>query len=525
MDKEKAKLRVLARRLVSEIIEGRVSGGRELGLRKNELCKELKMGETPTNPDVLSFAKKKEWEALVPILGIKPVKTLSGIAAVAVMAPPSKCPGECIYCPGSLCGEETPKSYVGFEPAAMRALQAGFAAKRQIAPRIRQLEEMGHSAQKIELIIMGGTFLARPKRETEGFMRECYDAVSGRRSSSLSSAMNANRLAERRVVGTTFETRPDYCRKRHVNRMLGMGGTRCELGVQILDDRVYGKTRRGHTVKDVEDATRILKDSAFKVAYHMMPGLPYSTKKDDMDSFKMVFGDERFRPDMLKIYPCLVVKGTGAYEMWKRGEYEPMGSKEAAGFIARVKRIVPEWVRVMRIQRDIPSQWIEAGVKHSNLRQIAGEELEKKGWKCRCIRCREAGFARGEKTGRLKIKCAEYSASSGKEVFIQSTDSQNRLFGYARLRIPKSPFRKELRKAALLRELKVVGKSIPLKQKGSGKEQHSGIGRKLMEKAEEKAIEFGFGKLAVIAGVGVKEYYAKLGYRDDGAYVSKNMKG
>jgi len=498
----------------------------QLSRLKNRLCKKYSIDFAPSNASILCFAKRKS-PRLLKVLEMKPVKSISGIVAVALMPKPQKCPGKCIYCPNSLVEEETPKSYTGREPATLRALQAKYNAKRQIQGRIEQLEEMGHSAEKIELIIMGGTFPAAKMEFQKKFMLDCLNAVNWKKSKSIAAAKKTAEKARHRIVGMTFETRPDYCGKAEIEAMLGFGATRVELGVQSLDDSVLEKIGRRHGTGEVAKATGLLKDSALKVGYHLMPGLPYSSFSNDLKSFRKAFEDERFRPDMLKIYPCLVLKGTRLYRMWKKGEFEPLETEKAVDFIVKAKQFFPEWTRVMRIQRDIPTQLIEAGVKSSNIRQLVHERLKEKGLKCNCIRCREIGlqeYLHGKKPNakNLSMKRQDYKASNGLECFLSMEDSGKNLYGFLRLRKPSDPFIKELEDSALVRELHVYGTALPIGERKSGKQQHSGIGKALLQEAERVSREeWGFGKQSIISGIGVKEYYRKLGYRDDGFFESK----
>ncbi|MBA3044517.1 tRNA uridine(34) 5-carboxymethylaminomethyl modification radical SAM/GNAT enzyme Elp3, partial [archaeon] len=308
-----------------------------------------------------------------------------------------------------------------------------------------------------------------------------------------------------------------------------LGGTRVELGIQSTFDSVLKKIERGHKVQDSVDATRILKDSGLKVCYHMMPGLPGSSKEMDLESFKKIFYDEKFRPDMLKIYPTLVIKGTKLYDKWKNKKYKALTTDEAAEIIAEVKKIVPRWVRIQRIQRDIPVPLIEDGVKKSNLRQIVKEEMKKKGIKCNCIRCREVGhkMLKGiiPDTENTKLLRTDYDASGGKEIFLSFEDvKKDILIGYARLRKTGKPHRKEIKDCMIIRELKVFGQMVPIGEKTENEYQHRGYGKELMKECERiTKQEFGYKKILVNSGVGVRNYYRKIGYRKYGFYMGKKL--
>lgn len=524
------KIESYSRKIIELIDLGKISTKSELHGKKLELAKFFGLNEMPSNPTIMGFCKNPS-KNLESLLSIKPVRNLSGVAVVAVMTKPFDCVGKCIYCPSSQVGRKTPKSYTGKEPATMRGLMFDFDAFRQVSARVKQFEETGHEADKIELIAMGGTFLSHPLKEQEKFVMDCFNAVTGKKAKSVESAKKFAEVSEKRIIGFTFETRPDWCSEKIVDRMLEFGGTRCELGVQILSDKIYEKINRGHTVKDVVDATRRLKDSAFKVCYHFMPGLPESNPKLDVELFKKAFEEQEFMPDMIKIYPCLVVKGTKLYEMWQNGEYKPYSTEEAVEVITEFKKIVPKYVRIMRIQRDIPSTLIEGGVKKTNIRQLVGKKLKEKGIECNCIRCREAGLKEymdkiEPKLENAKILVEKYNASNGLELFVSIEDPEkNSLFGFGRLRIPWKPFRKEIdENTALLRELHVYGSLVPIGKNSENAIQHKGIGKKIVMEIERIAKEdFDKKKLLVISGIGVKEYYKKMGFENDGPYVSKKL--
>ena len=525
-----SKIKSIASIIEKRILEGKIKNKDDLHKAKLELCREFKLKHFPKNSEILKFVKDKYARKF---LIKRPVRSLSGIAVVAVMAKPYKCPGKCIYCPESLIEAEVPKSYTGLEPATMRALMFKFDPYLQVENRLRQLEEIGHSTEKIDLIIMGGTFLAAPKQYQTYFVRECINAIIGRKFRKFSEAKKAAEKSKRRLIGLCIETRPDFCKKEHINRMLHLGATRVELGVQCLDDEVYRKVYRGHTLQDVIEATQLLKDSAFKVCYHLMPGMPFTTPEKELKQYRLLFKDERFQPDMLKIYPCLVVPNTKLYEMWKKGLYKPLDDKKAAKFIAKLKAFVPKYVRIMRIQRDISAKVIAAGVKASNLRQLVQKEMKRMHIKCRCIRCREAGLKAYKENlknllDEMEITITKYNASNGKEYFIAAENlSKDVLFGFIRLRIPYEPFRKELsKKSGLVRELHVYSAALPLGKKPSAELlefQHRGIGKMLLKKAEEIAAEEGMENIRILSGIGVREYYRKLGYKLVGAYMGKKL--
>jgi len=408
----------------------------------------------------------------------------------------------------------------------MRAIECGYSAKKQVEARIGQYTAQGHGTDKCHLIVMGGTFLCSPVKKQQAFMKEAFDALNGKGSRTLRAAIDANERAPHRAIGVTFETRPDFGFEKEADAMLSMGGTQVELGVQTLSDAVYRRVLRGHTVSDVVRSTAALRDSGFKLCYHMMPGL-FATPKQDVGYFKTLFSDARFQPDMVKIYPVLVMQGTPLYAMWKRGEFSPYTTEEAAEVIADATRFIPPYVRVPRIQRDIPSPLVAAGVKNSNLRQIVDELLHERGEKCRCIRCREIGS--GERKGkgigklRLEMKRREYAAAGGKEIFLSFEDEGNDLIaGFLRLRIPNKPHREELAASSIVRELHVYGQEASIGERASDKEQHKGLGGKLLLEAEMiSRDEEGMEKISVLSGAGARGYYRKTGYSISGAYMQK----
>ncbi|MGQ9726843.1 MAG: tRNA uridine(34) 5-carboxymethylaminomethyl modification radical SAM/GNAT enzyme Elp3, partial [Candidatus Bathycorpusculaceae bacterium] len=359
---------------------------------KMRVATKYRLNRIPSNSEIIHVLKAEERRKLLPILRRKIARTISGVTVIAVMTKPYSCPQSepCAYCPGGP-PFGVPQSYTGFEPAAMRGLQNLFDPYLQVRSRIEQLRAIGHNVDKVELIIMGGTFPATPLDYQDWFVKGCLDAITGEESANLEEAKGKAERSRIRNVGITVETRPDWAKENHVDNMLEMGVTRVELGVQNPDNEIYRLVGRKHTVGDVIEATRIMKDSGLKIVYHLMPGLPGSNPTKDLEAFKKIFTDSNFKPDMIKIYPCLVLKGTKAYEWYLRGDYKPYTNEEAANLIVEVKRIVPPWIRIMRVQRDIPAPLIVAGVNRSNLRQLVQQKLKEKGLRCRCIRCREVG--------------------------------------------------------------------------------------------------------------------------------------
>ncbi len=524
---EEEKIRKLAGEILDGVRDGTINSRQALEKIKKKLCKKYGLAEMPTNTDILLCIPEEQKHEVEWLLMNKPVRTLSGVAVVAVMTSPYECPhGRCIPCPGG--PPFSAQSYTGKEPAAQRAIMNNYDPFEQTADRIRQLEAVGHPSDKIELIVMGGTFTARDFVYQEWFVKRCYDAMNGKEAATLEGAKRINEKAGHRCIGMTVETRPDWLRLNHVDEILEMGSTRVELGAQILNDRVLYEMRRGHTVSDTEYATRIARDAGLKICYHVMPGLPGSNGETDLESFRRMFDDEKFRPDMLKIYPTLVVKPSILYEKWKKGEYKPLDTDEAVELISEMKKYVPEWVRIQRVERDIPANLIDAGIKKSNLRQLVLENMRKKGEKCRCIRCREVGhreYKDNVNIGEVEVVRREYRAGGGREIFISAEDKENdSIIGYCRLRFPYKPHRHEIGdKDAIIRELRVNGPLVPIGKKADGEWQHKGYGKKLLHEAENIAGDAGKEKILVLSGIGVREYYRSLGYKKDGVYMSKML--
>jgi len=439
------------------------------------------------------------------------------------MTRPASCPGRCVYCPTFSI---TPQSYTPESPAVIRARAADYDSRRQVEVRLRTLSDMGHPVDKVELIIMGGTFLARSEDYQYDVIKDCYDALNGTASVTLSASQEANETAARRAVGLCLETRPDVCGEVEVRRMLDFGATRVELGVQILDDEIYQKVERGHTVAEVVRATRLLKRYGFKVYYHWMPGLPGSTPEHDLTLAEMLFDNPDFRPDGLKLYPTMVVEGSRLEEWYLAGSYIPYPDEVMLSLMADIKAVVPGYVRIARVLRDIPARFIIAGLRDS-VREKLQEYMAQRGQRCGCIRCREYGhrLKSGWEVGEPEIKRLDYDASDGREVFLSYEDGQGTLFGLLRLRYePEPPEVLGGRVRALVRELHVFGLELALGARQDGTAQHRGLGRQLLAEAERVARDdFGSPEIAVLSGVGARRYYAEQGYIFRAGYMVKNL--
>ncbi|MHA1994921.1 MAG: tRNA uridine(34) 5-carboxymethylaminomethyl modification radical SAM/GNAT enzyme Elp3 [Candidatus Hodarchaeales archaeon] len=502
---------------------------------KRKIAKEYNLNRFVRNSEIIDFIESTniltdtDKDALRLFLRVRKVRTISGIAVVALMTKPSPCPGKCIYCP-DVSG--APKSYTGREPAAMRGIENEFDPRKQVEARLKQLKAIGHPLDKIHLVIMGGTFLANPEEYQTHFIKECLDGITGKTSSSLQMAKNDSDQSHRRNVGITFETRPDYSKKSHINRILELGGTWVEIGVQSLSNDVLNFVQRHHTIQDVERAIRYARDGGLKITLHLMPNL-FQTPEEDVQMFKTMYTDPHYIPDAVKIYPTLVLQNTQLFDLWQKKKYVPYDSDKVVEVIAQIKEITPEFVRIQRVQRDIPAYLITDGVRYGNLRELAERHLRKKGGKCSCIRCREVGHQILRKNQswlekKKLIHSYEYLASDGIEHFISfDTDDKKTLFGFLRLReTSNDSFRPEIKdqNAVIIRELHVYGQLVGLGQiPGNLEWQHRGLGTKLIEKAEEIALERDYRKILVTSALGVRDYYRKQGFRQIGPYMGKSL--
>lgn len=508
---------------------------------KKEFCRDLR--KTKTEFGILSNAEiKKTYLKMIQakeiklspelekLLITKKIRTLSGVAVIAVLTKHYPCPGKCIYCPDE---KSMPKSYLSNEPAVMRAIGTNFHPYKQTRARLKMLEINGHSTEKIEMIVMGGTFNYFPRRYQNWFIKECFRALNDypknliekSRTSSLEIEKMKNEKNLRRMVGLTLETRPDYINPTEIENFRKLGATRVEIGVQSIYNKVLKANNRGHNFETTIKATKLLKEAGFKINYHMMPGMYGSTPQKDLEMFKTLFENPDFQPDMVKIYPCVVTKNSELHQLWKRGKYQPLSNKENEKLIIEIKKIIPSYVRITRLIRDIPEESIEAGPNISNLRQI----LQQKKVQCQCIRCREVRADYDIKED-IVLDRIDYPASKGKEIFLQFVSKdKSKLFALLRLRInspktSKNHFLPILKNSAIIREIHTYGQSTALKKKNSDSPQHLGLGKKLVLEAEKIAREeFSCQKMAVISGVGVRGYYEKLGYELEEEYMKKKL--
>ncbi|MBT7903061.1 tRNA uridine(34) 5-carboxymethylaminomethyl modification radical SAM/GNAT enzyme Elp3 [Candidatus Woesearchaeota archaeon] len=555
--------------LVEEIGKGSLSKDKIAKL-KIKLCQKYKKKKIPTDIEVILNTPRSKLNKIKKFIQSKPTRTISGVAVVAVMSKPHKCPhGKCSICPGgvdSIFGD-VPQSYTGHEPATMRGVRGGFNSYIQVFNRLEQYIVQGHVPDKVELIVMGGTFISVSKKYQKEFITSCFQAMNDfssmffrggelklekfkeffelpgdvgssdrlkkihfkinklqlARTVELKTEQKRNEKTKIRCVGLTIETRPDYGTLEYGNQMLELGATRVEIGIQSVYDDVLEKMNRGHSVSDSIKSIQELRDLGFKLNFHYMIGLPGSSSIKDLNGFKQLFDSEDFKPDMIKIYPCMVMPGTKLENLMKQKKFKPINTDQAIELIGEFKRYIPEYCRVMRVQRDIPPNRSVGGVDKSNLRQYVHEYCANKKIKCKCIRCREVG--RAKQIDKLQLVVREYVANGGKEYFISIEDvTHDVISGFCRLRIPQKSMRKEITlDSALIRELHVYGSAVAVGDSTKKESQHKGLGKKLMNKAEEIALKEGRHKLVVISGIGVREYYRKIGYKKEGPYMVKKI--
>jgi elongator complex protein 3 len=524
--------------IIHELIKSRIKNREDLDCFKRKMAKKYKIS-CQSNVELLKVYHKLvekrtliQNELLEKLLRTRPIRSLSGIVNISVLTKPYPCPGKCIYCPSQ---KGIPKSYLKGEPAVQRAILTNFNPYLQVQVRLKSLEKTGHPIDKIELRIIGGTWSYYPKQYQTWFVKRCFKAAneyisnSKLKTKNLKELQKKNEKAKCRIIGITVETRPDYIDIKEIKRMRDLGITRVELGVQSIYNDILKLNKRGHNVQSTIKATKLLKDSGFKVSYQMMPNLPGSNFKRDIEMFKEIFKNPDFQPDLLKIYPLALVKEAPLYRSYKKNKFKPYSEKKLIRLLIEIKKEIPFWCRIQRIIRDIPSKDIIAGgVKISNLREVVQREMRKKGLKCKCIRCREVreDYKPNEK---LYLFREDYWASDAKEIFLSfENKKREKLYALLRLRIPTengSPLAFPILKdVAIIREIHTYGQMLPIGKK-SLSAQHKGLGKKLIKEAEKiSKREFGYNKIAVISGIGVRRYYSsKLGYRLKDTYMTKKI--
>ncbi len=513
----------IEKEIIKKIDQGEVTTAKDLEKIKKIFAKKYKTSFL-SNVHLLQFYHKMggSKEQTVSLLRTRPVRSLSGVVNISVLTKPFPCPGKCIYCPDE---KASPKSYLKDEPAAMRAWMSNYHPAKQTTKRIEALEKTGHPTEKIELRIVGGTWSFYPKKYRRWFVKNCFDACNKKKSKTLKESQRKNEKAKHRIVCLSIETRPDFITKEEIKEMRALGVTMVELGVQSVDNNVLSFIKRGHTTESTIRATKLLKDAGFKICYQVMLNLPKSTPQKDIKTFKELFQNSDYQPDFLKIYPCLVIANTELFSLFKKGKYTPFSEKQLVKIIAKIKKdIIPYYVRIQRLFRDIPAKHIFAGCKVSNLREVVAKVAEKEKWRCRCIRCREVkeSYNPSEKVYLFR---ENYLASKGNEIFLSlENKDRSKLFALLRLRKPeKTPFL-SLKNSAIIREIKTYGLHLPVKGQNKSSPQHKGMGKKLVKIAEKiTREEFKKKRVAVISGVGVRDYWKNLGYQLRGSYMVKDL--
>jgi elongator complex protein 3 len=457
-------------------------------------------------------------------LQMKPTRTISGVATVTVLTKPFPCPGECIFCPTDV---RMPKSYLHDEPGASRAESHGFDPYFTTLSRLRALDNIGHATDKIELLILGGTWSYYSKDYQAWFIKRCFDALNGVDAASLEEAHILNETAEHRNVGLVIETRPDYIDADEVRRLRSYGVTRVQLGAQSCDDAILELNKRGHTVEQTRQAITLLRAAGFKIQLHWMPNLLGATPDSDRADFLHLWTDPGLRPDELKIYPNALVREAELVQWFDRGEYQPYTDDELIELIAEWKVNTPRYVRLNRIIRDIPKEHIVAGSTLSNLREVVKQRLASEGRACQCVRCREVRHTTADVIDH--VNTIEYETRGGRELFLSIDTIEGKLAGFLRLSLPSiDPFGPldftELKGAAIIREVHVYGPVVEIGREGqSGQAQHSGLGTKLIEAAESLTRAAGYQRLAVISAIGTREYYRKHGFELGELYMLKAL--
>ena len=472
---------------------------------------------------------------LLERIRMKPMRTLSGVTTVTVLTKPYPCPGKCIFCPTDV---RMPKSYLPDEPGAMRALEHQFDPYEQVHNRIRALTNLGHPTDKIELLILGGTWSSYRRDYQEWFVKRCFDAMNtplpaasphltlsnGEDEGGLDSAHSINESAPHRNVGLVIETRPDEINPDELRWLRRLGVTKVQMGAQSFDDRILEINKRGHDVDSTRKATALLRAAGFKIVLHWMPNLLGATPESDRADFARLWAG--FCPDEIKIYPNQLLVNAELYEYWQRGEFHPYTTEELVSLIADIKPSIPRYCRVNRVIRDIPGNNVVEGNTRTSLRQDIQNEMKKCGTHCQCVRCREVR-GRTVDSKSLRLDDHVYQAGFAEEHFISFVTPEDGLAGFIRLSLPAkdspSTGMADLDGAALIREVHVYGQSLEVGAEKSGAAQHMGLGTRLLEAAEETARRNGFSRVAVISAVGTRQYYLERGFERGEYYLVKKI--
>ncbi len=475
---------------------------------------------------------------LLERIRLKPVRTLSGVTTVTVLTKPYPCPGKCIFCPTDV---RMPKSYLPDEPGAMRGLEHAFDPYAQVRARLEALQATGHPTDKIELLILGGTWSAYRRDYQAWFVRRCFEALNEEGApqeadpthdcppqpidlQALAEVHCRNEDSPHRNVGLVIETRPDEVTPEEIRWLRTLGVTKVQLGAQSLDDRILELNQRGHNVETTHRAVRLLRAAGFKIVLHWMPNLLGATPESDREDFARLW--QGLCPDEIKIYPTQLLENADLYAFWKRGEYRPYTTEQLIDLLADLKATIPPYCRVNRVIRDIPSTHVVAGNRRTSLRQDVLREMERRGTRCRCIRCREVR-EQPVHPEILDFQDLTYRADGAEEHFLSFITPQDRLAGFLRLSLPQVDAPDvgiaELEGAALIREVHVYGQSLPVGAEREGAAQHVGLGTRLLQEAESLARARGYRRLAVIAAVGTRRYYLARGFRRGELYLIKDL--
>jgi len=520
-------------RFIRQAITQKIATPKELTKLKKQFAKKEQIA-TPSNIEILKSyhrlieeGKLKAQDGFETLLRKRKIRSLAGVSVITTLTKPFYCPGKCVFCPTEV---GMPKSYLSNEPGAMRAVLNDFDPKKQVINRLRSLKNQGHPTDKIEIIVLGGTFSSYKAPYQTAFVRQMFNALNGTQFRKLEDAHKFNETAQNRCIALSLETRPDHVTKDELRRFRKLGCTKVQIGIQSLYQDVLDYNKRGETVEQGREAIKLIKDAGFKIAIHMMPNLPGSDPERDYQMMKKVFDHPDYKPDFLKLYPCVVVPFSELKRWWEKGEYQPYDDETLTELIIRIKKEVPEFLRIERLVRDIPGDSIIAGSLITNLRQLVQQKRDaEKEWECRCIRCREIRGANVDIQDVIYNE-QDFPAADGHEWFLTYEDKrQDKLLSLLRLRIPsyhytgKKHFIPELDGCAIIREVHTYGFQVGIGNKEEGAPQHLGLGKKLIARAEEIIKGKGIKKLAVIASIGTREYYRKWGYKLEGTYMIKHL--
>jgi len=541
-------------KIIKYLIKNPPNSEVDLSNTKRNFCKQLKIHAAPTNAELLTAYRKLKLNLpqLKNLLTKRQVRTISGIAPIAVLTKPYTCPGNCAYCPKE---EGMPTSYLSNEPAVMRAILCKFDPYTQVNMRLQALQNNGHSTNKLELIVMGGTWSYLPKNYQTWYIKECFRAANDfpkkikipkqqnitKLTTELNIEQKKNEQAKNKIIGLTLETRPDYINEQELISMRNFGCTRIEIGIQHTDNKILKLNQRGHTVEQTIQATQLMRSFGFKITYHIMLNLPGSTPARDLKMMQTIYNNPNFQPDQIKLYPTVVAKGALIYKWHQQGKWQAYTTQQLINLIVKIKSITPPWVRIIRVIRDIPAESIIAGNNITNLRQNIQQEMNQQKLTCNCIRCREAGRAHiNIKTSKhlnkldntVKLITRKYKVQNGTEYFLSFESKDKKiLYAFCRLFLPtiSPPFQEGVVplngngvvNIAIIRELHTYGQLTPVGQTGSV--QHHGLGKQLLAQAETITKQKKYAKLSVISGIGVRAYYRKLGYKLKNTYMIKNI--